>query len=98
MRRSVAFVFTFRFAAKSYVQKSCVLPTSSAGGVVRTGSNPLAGTPSRPRTARVSANPSAYGIDLARSAAVMSSGGRAGDERGGGGVGAEPETRPGRRP
>src|SRR5213596_3557934 len=42
MSRRVAVVLTFFFAAKSYVQKSCVLPMSSAGGVVRTGSNPFA--------------------------------------------------------
>src|SRR4029077_10717767 len=45
---------------------------SSTGGVVRTGSKPFAGTPDRPRTVRVSSNPSAYGRVLARSAAVMS--------------------------
>src|SRR5947207_8910259 len=72
MSRRVAVVLTFFFAAKSYVQKSCVLPMSSAGGVVRTGSNPFAGWPERPRTVRVSSNPFAYGNDLARSAAVMS--------------------------
>src|SRR5438105_12961215 len=72
MSRRVAVVLTFFFAAKSYVQKSCVLPMSSAGGVVRTGSNPFAGWPERPRTVRVSSNPFAYGSDLARSAAVMS--------------------------
>src|SRR5437667_10295712 len=72
MSRRVAVVLTFFFAAKSYVQKSCVLPMSSAGGVVRTGSNPFAGWPERPRTVRVSSNPFAYGTDLARSAAVLS--------------------------
>src|SRR5205809_6475289 len=72
MRRSVAVVFTFFFAAKSYVQKSWVLPMSSAGGVVRTGSKPFAGCSERPRTVRVSSNPFAYGSDFACSAAVMS--------------------------
>src|SRR5947207_7253394 len=72
MSRRVAVVLTFFFAAKSYVQKSCVLPMSSAGGVVRTGSKPIAGWQERPRTVRVSSNPFAYGSDLARSAAVMS--------------------------
>src|SRR2546421_2007746 len=73
MRRSVAVVLTFFFAAKSYVQKSWRLPTSSTGGVVRTGSKPFAGRPDRPRTVRVSSNPFAYGSVFARSAAVMSS-------------------------
>src|SRR6267143_7010985 len=72
MRRSVAVVLTFLFAAKSYVQKSCVLPTSSAGGVVRTGSKPFAGWPDRPRTVRVSSNPFAYGSVFASRAAVIS--------------------------
>src|SRR5207248_6382226 len=72
MSRRVAVVLTFFFAAKSYVQKSWVLPMSSAGGVVRTGSKPFAGSPERPRTVRVSSNPFAYGSDFASSAAVMS--------------------------
>src|SRR5256886_16835143 len=87
MRRSVAVVFTFFFAAKSYVQKSWVLPMSSAGGVVRTGSKPFAGCPERPRTVRVSSNPFAYGSDFASSAAVMSRLDRVGEARGGGRLG-----------
>src|SRR5438045_8816524 len=73
MSRRVAVVLTFFFAAKSYVQKSCVLPMSSTGGVVRTGSKPFAGWPDRPRTVRVSSNPFAYGSVFASNAAVMSS-------------------------
>src|SRR5438445_4468778 len=72
MRRSVAVVLTFFFAAKSYVQKSCVLPMSSAGGVVRTGSKPFAGWPELTRTVRVSSNPFAHGSDFASSAAATS--------------------------
>ena len=45
---------------------------SSTGGVVRTGSNPFAGWPSRPRTVRVNMKPSAYGRGFARSTAVIS--------------------------
>src|SRR5437762_4544719 len=73
MRRRVAVVLTFFFAAKLYVQKSWTLPTASTGGVVRTGSKPFAGSPDRPRTVRVSSKPFAYGSVFARSAAVMSS-------------------------
>src|SRR5437879_12956233 len=93
MRRSVAVVLTFFFAAKSYVQKSCVLPMSSAGGVVRTGSKPFAGWPERPRTVRVSSNPFAYGSDFASSAAVMSRLDRVEEARGVGvlGTGVAPE-------
>src|SRR5947207_9865042 len=94
MRRSVALVFTFFFAAKSYVQKSWVLPMSSAGGVVRTGSKPFAGCPERPRTVRVSSNPFAYGSDFASSAAVMSRLDRVEEARGVGvlGTGVAPES------
>src|SRR5439155_11798286 len=94
MRRSVAVVLTFFFAAKSYVQKSCVLPMSSAGGVVRTGSKPFAGWPDRPRTVRVSSNPFAYGSDFASSAAVMSRLDRVDEARGVGvlGTGVVPES------
>src|SRR5438876_3274301 len=49
-----------------------MLPTSSTGGVVRTGSKPFAGRPDRPRTVRVSSKPFAYGNVFASSAAVMS--------------------------
>src|SRR2546421_9961023 len=93
MRRSVAVVLTFFFAAKSYVQKSCVLPMSSTGGVVRTGSKPFAGWPERPRTVRVSSNPFAYGRDFASSAAVMSRPDRGEEARGVGvlGPGVGPE-------
>src|SRR5438045_6015146 len=73
MRRRVAVVLTFFFAAKLYVQKSWTLPTASTGGVVRTGSKPFAGSPDRPRTVRVSSNPFAYGSVFASNAAVMSS-------------------------
>src|SRR5207302_10229775 len=94
MRRSVAVVLTFFFAAKSYIQKSCVLPMSSAGGVVRTGSKPFAGWPERPRTVRVSSNPFAYGRDFASSAAVMSRPDRVEEARGVGvlGTGVVPES------
>src|SRR6266550_399440 len=88
MRRRVAVVLTFFFAAKSYVQKSCVLPMSSAGGVVRTGSKPFAGWPERPRTVLVSSNPFAYGSDFASRAAVMSRVERVDDASGVGVLGA----------
>src|SRR5438094_3515955 len=72
MSRRVGVVLTFFFGAESYVQKSCVVPMSSAGGVGRTGSKPFAGWPERPGTVRVSSNPFAYGSDFASNAAVMS--------------------------
>src|SRR6266576_1712517 len=86
--RSVAVVLTFFFAAKSYVQKSCVLPMSSDGGVVRTGSKPFAGWPERPRTVLVSSNPFAYGSDFESRAAVMSRVERVDDASGVGVLGA----------
>src|SRR5256886_1271240 len=94
MRRSVAVVFTFFFAAKSYVQKSWVLRMAWGGGVVRPGSKPFAGCPERPRTVRVSSNPFAYGSDFASSAAVMSRLDRVEEARGVGvlGTGVAPES------
>src|SRR5947208_16611898 len=70
--RSVAVIRRFFFAAKSYVQNGFDVPTSSTGGVVRTGVNSFAGWPSRPRIARVSANTSATGSGLFSRACVMS--------------------------
>src|SRR3954469_21208571 len=70
--RSVAVIFRFFFAAKSYVQNGFEVPTLSTSGVVRTGSCSFAGRPSRPRIARVNAKTSARGSGFASRAALMS--------------------------